>query len=70
MNQSKAEVINNMEFQVLDRFGQKLMTTYYPKCLPSDSELDSMASAEYKFKVDGKIVSKKKVKEIRDGVVR
>lgn len=35
--------------------------------LPTDAQLTSMAKAGYKFRLNGKIVSAKKIKEIKTG---
>ena len=56
-----------MKFQVINSVGDSIFCTYFPSCLPSNNQLDLMVETGCKFKVDGKIVSKKKVKEIRDG---
>ena len=56
-----------MKFQVVNSVGENVFCTYFLSCWPSDSQLSSMAEAGYKFKIDGKVVSKKKIKEIRDG---
>lgn len=57
----------SMKFEVFNEKGVGVMETAYPTCVPCDRHLDSMVKAGYKFKIDGKIVNKKKVKEIREG---
>ncbi len=43
------------------------MNTEYMSCIPTVSQLDSMNKAGYKFKLDNKIVSVKKLKEFIGG---
>lgn len=55
-----------MKFQVMNDKGVWVMETHYASCIPNDSQLSSMSKAGYKFKIDGKAASIKKVKEVRD----
>lgn len=55
-----------MKFQVMTDKGDWVMETYYPSCIPNDTLLTSMSKAGYKFRIDGKATSVKKIKEIRD----
>lgn len=54
-----------MKFEVTNDKGVSVMSTEHKSCIPDDSQLFSMAKAGYKFKIDGKAVSVKKVKEAR-----
>lgn len=52
-----------MKFEVIDNKGNTIFNTTEKTCLPSKSEIESQAGAGYKFKIDGKIISKKKLLE-------
>lgn len=52
-----------MKFQVVNDKGVAVMSTEYVSCIPDDSQLTSMSKAGYKFKIDGKALSIKKIKE-------
>lgn len=56
-----------MKFQALNDKGVCVMETCYANCIPEDEQLFLMSKAGYKFKIDGKIISAKKVKELRKG---
>lgn len=45
-------------FEVIGPDGRGKMRTHALSCLPTVSEIKSMASCGYKFKLDGKTVSK------------
>lgn len=53
-------------FQVVDGKGVTVMRTDFISCIPDNNQLTSMSKSGYKFKIDGKGVSIKKVKEERD----
>lgn len=55
-----------MTFQVIGPDGKGKMITHSEKCLPSKSDIQSMAKCGYKFKVDGKNASKSAVLELID----
>lgn len=57
-----------MKFQVINDKGVGVMETYHASCMPDDAQLSSMSKAGCKFKIDDKIASIKKVKEVRDNV--
>lgn len=57
-----------MLFQVINDKGILVMRTEYKSCIPDDDQLSSMAKGGYKFKIDSKAVSIKKVKEVRDKI--
>lgn len=52
-------------FQVINQNNDTVMTTSYVGCIPTDKELSSMYKAGYKFKLNGKAISLKKVLEIK-----
>lgn len=53
-----------MKFEVVNDRGRTVMSCTTASCVPDDEQLSSMAKAGYKFKIDGKTVNAKKVKEI------
>lgn len=55
-----------MKFQVINDKGIGVMETHFASCIPDGAQLASMSKAGYKFKIDGKAVSIKKIKEVRD----
>ena len=57
-----------MKFEVINDKGVSVMNTEHKSCIPDDSQLSSMIKAGYKFMIDGKAASVKKVKEVRDNV--
>lgn len=52
-----------MKFEVIDAKGKIMFQTSNKKYMYSQSEINSMDKAGYRFKVNGKIVSKNKVIE-------
>lgn len=54
-----------MKFQAFNDRGACVMETQYASCIPTDEQLSFMSKAGYKFKIDGKTVSAKKIKELR-----
>ena len=52
-----------MKFQVISQNNMPLMATTSIECIPSSTELISMEKVGYKFKIDNKIVSRKKIIE-------
>ena len=50
-----------MKFEVINSNGRCMQTTNHPECVPYQF-LESMANHGYKFRVDGKIVSRVRVK--------
>ena len=56
-----------MKFECVNRDGRTMSSTTYMSCLPTERQIESMSNVGYKFKLDGKIISKKKVKEIIRG---
>ncbi|MDD6022207.1 MAG: hypothetical protein PUB94_06125 [Oscillospiraceae bacterium] len=56
--------MKDMKFQVVNDKGSPVMETEHISCIPDYSSLSSMSKAGYKFKVDGKIINLKKIKEM------
>lgn len=52
-----------MKFEIINDKSKTVMQTEYISCIPDKDELNSMQIAGYKFKIDGKIISAKKLKE-------
>lgn len=50
-----------MKFEVINSKGRCMQSTEYAECVPYDM-LESLAAHGYKFRVDGKIVAKNRVK--------
>lgn len=50
-----------MLFQVINNKDVPVMRTEYISCISDESQLSVMVKAGYKFRLDGKVVSKKKV---------
>ena len=57
-----------MLLQIVNDKGVTVMRTENKSCIPDDTQLSCMYKTGYKFKIDGKTVSIKKIKEIRDNV--
>ena len=53
-----------MKFEVINDKNKTVYYTYSEKAIPCKEHLNSMSKAGYKFKIDGKIASKKKVEEL------
>ncbi len=53
-----------MKFEVVNDRGVTVMNTSSISCIPNIDELTSMSKAGYKFKIDNKSVSIKKIKEV------
>ena len=54
-----------MKFEVINDKNKTMYYTYNIKCIPNKEFLTSISNAGYKFKIDGKIASKKKVEELK-----
>ena len=54
-----------MKFEIINQEDKTVMQTGYVECIPDKETIDFMIMGRYKFKIDGKIVSKKKIDEIR-----
>ena len=53
-----------MKFEVVNEKGTVVFNTEYKESLPPKQQLDDMNKNGYKFKVDGKNVTKKKLLEL------
>lgn len=52
-----------MEFEVINDKNKTVMSTTSLSCIPNKNELNSMSKAGYKFKIDGKAITIKKLNE-------
>lgn len=55
-----------MKFEVVNFDGETVFNTRSKRCIPQRHQIESMLKAGYKIKIDGKVVSKKKLFEIID----
>lgn len=54
-----------MKFEVINDKNKTMYYTYNIKCIPNKEFLTSISNAGYKFKINGKTASKKKVEELK-----
>lgn len=54
-----------MKFEVINDKGQTVMATTSTSCIPNKDILESMSKAGYKFKVNGKVITKKQLLELK-----
>ena len=54
-----------MKFEVINDKNKTIYYTYDRRDVPSSEYLNSMSNAGYRFKIDGRIASKKKVEELK-----
>ena len=54
-----------MKFEVVNSGGETVMQTEYIECIPDQTILDAMYKSGYRFKLNGKMATKKKVEETR-----
>ena len=57
-----------MKFEVINDKNKVVMHTEYTSCLPNKETLSLMAKAGYKFKLDNKAITIKKLNEWLKGV--
>ena len=50
-----------MIFQIYNERGDIVFNTTDIECLPNEKDVESMARARHKFKIDGKIITKNKL---------
>ena len=50
-----------MIFQIYNERGDIIFNTTDMECLPNEKDVKSMVKAKYKFKLDGKIITKNKL---------
>lgn len=53
-----------MKFEIINMFDKVVHTITLPERIPPKSQLNSMIKAGYKFRLDGKLLSKKKLDEL------
>ena len=53
-----------MKFEIIGPDGKNRMTMHEVSCLPTKDEIKSMADKKFRFKLDGKVVSKATVIEL------
>ena len=53
-----------MKFEVIGMDGKTVFQTEYRECIPAKHQIDDMSKSGYKFKIDGKNVTKKKLLEL------
>ena len=53
-----------MKFEVINEKGKTDMSTEYMRYIPTKSEITSMQKNGYKFKIDGKMATKKMIDEL------
>ena len=54
-----------MKFEVINDKSKPVMTCTQESCIPLADILKSMSAAGYKFRLNGKVVSAKKIMELR-----
>lgn len=54
-----------MKFEVINSGGETVMQTEYVECIPDQAILDAMYKSGYRFKLNGKVATKKKVEDVR-----
>lgn len=54
-----------MKFEIINQEGKTVMQTEFAECIPDKEIINSMMKNKYKFKIDGKITTKKKIDETR-----
>lgn len=54
-----------MKFEVIDDKNKTIYYTYKIKDIPPNEDLTSINNAGYKFKIDGRIASRKKIEELK-----
>ena len=52
-----------MYFEVINDKNKTIMNTEILSCIPDKNTLDSISKAGYRFRLDGKIITVKKLKE-------
>ena len=53
-----------MEFEIFNDKGNRVFYTHQEQCIPTKSQISSMSKQGYKFKIDGKNISKTKALEM------
>lgn len=52
-----------MKFEVINDKNMPVMSTVYVSCIPNNDAINSLSKAGYRFRLDGKIMSVKKLNE-------
>ena len=52
-----------MKFEIINDKSKVVMNTTFASCIPDKNTLNEMAKAGYKFKLDGKVATAKKICE-------
>ena len=58
-----------MLFEIYTEKGRRLFYTTSEECLPPKEQINSMLNAGYKFKLDGKLLTKKALNELIKGEI-
>ena len=58
-----------MKFEIINTENKTVMNTTSVSCIPDKDSLISMSKSGYKFKIDGKILSTKKIIEQLKGKI-
>ena len=54
-----------MKFEVINARGVTVMQTTMKSCIPDEEQLTYMSKVGYKFRLEGKVVTLKKLKEFQ-----
>lgn len=57
-----------MKFEVLSGEGRVVFWCQQSECIPNKQEIESVTKSGYKIRIDGKIVTKKKLNELLRGM--
>lgn len=55
-----------MRFEVVNSRGAVVMSCASVSCIPPDSQLKSMEEYDHKFRLDGKNITRRKIRELRE----
>lgn len=55
-----------MRFEVVNSRGVVVMSCASVSCIPPDSQLKSMEWYDHKFRLDGKNITRRKIRELRE----
>lgn len=58
-----------MHFEVINDKGKIVMQTQFVSCIPNKECMSAMSKAGYRFKVDGKITTTKKLNDMLKEIV-
>ncbi len=60
--------LNNMKFEVINSEGRVVFWCQQSSCIPDKQEIESVTKSGHKIRIDGKIVTKKKLNELLRGM--